>query len=134
LASTGNRIFSSIIGLDNNRNVLGNLGDGVLVQAGSNDVSANRIDANHGNGVHVESGVGNSIFSNELAANSANGVQVDTAATGTSLLNFCFDNGGICIDLGGDGVTPNDAGDTDTGANNLQNFPVITSVIRPTAD
>lgn len=134
LASTGNRVSNSIIGLDNDRNPLPNFGDGVLVQAGSNNVSANRIDANQGNGVRVESGVGNSISINELAGNSGNGVQVDTAATGTSLFNYCFANGGICIDLGGDGVTPNDLGDTDTGANNLQNFPIITSVVRATAE
>src|SRR5262249_22800030 len=43
----------------------------------------------------------------------------------TILSNPIFGNGALGIDLGGDGVTPNDPGDGDTGANNLQNFPVF---------
>jgi hypothetical protein len=35
-------------------------------------------------------------------------------------------NGGLPVDLGEDGHTPNDAGDTDTGPNHLLNYPVIT--------
>ncbi|MGA8807068.1 MAG: Calx-beta domain-containing protein [Thermoanaerobaculia bacterium] len=42
--------------------------------------------------------------------------------------NSIFSNGTLGIDLGNDGITPNDAGDGDAGLfNDLQNFPVITS-------
>ncbi len=42
--------------------------------------------------------------------------------------NPIFFNQGPGIDNDGDGVTKNDAGDGDTGANQLQNFPLISSV------
>jgi hypothetical protein len=43
--------------------------------------------------------------------------------------NSIFSSGQIAIDLGNDALTANDSGDADTGANDLQNYPVITSVI-----
>ncbi|MFO7906172.1 MAG: hypothetical protein R6U98_26175 [Pirellulaceae bacterium] len=52
---------------------------------------------------------------------------------GNSILrNTIHQNGGLGIDLGGDGVTANDAEDTDTGPNGLQNFPVLDSVVTST--
>jgi hypothetical protein len=41
--------------------------------------------------------------------------------------NSIHANGGLGIDLNGDGVTQNDSGDGDSGPNNLRNFPVLTS-------
>lgn len=49
---------------------------------------------------------------------------------GNSVLSNLFYRNGRDIDLGADGVTPNDFHDQDSGANNLQNFPLITSVSR----
>src|SRR5262249_12563275 len=46
---------------------------------------------------------------------------IGTEITGNSI----HDNAGLGIDLADDGVTPNDANDADSGANNLQNFPII---------
>jgi hypothetical protein len=43
--------------------------------------------------------------------------------------NDIYANGSLGISLSGGGVpTPNDDGDADTGPNNLQNYPVITTV------
>ena len=70
---------------------------------------------------------------NTIAFNTDAGVTIGTTASPNTVgnavrLNSIHDNGGAGIDLNNDGVTPNDAGDADTGPNNLQNYPVITGV------
>lgn len=60
-----------------------------------------------------------------LIANSG-GIFVDATSSGTSILGNSM-AARQEIDLNGDGVTANDLGDTDTGGNNLQNYPVVTS-------
>jgi titin len=70
---------------------------------------------------------------NTIAFNFFDGVSL-TSGTGNAILsNSIFSNGGLGIDLFASGfpsgVTPNDAGDSDSGANNLQNFPELTSAL-----
>jgi len=66
---------------------------------------------------------------NVIAGNSGRGVYVSQpTATGNAIqANAIFGNGNLGIDLDPNGVSPNDAGDGDAGANSLQNYPVLAS-------
>jgi len=70
---------------------------------------------------------------NIIAFNTKAGVALQAFTSKVSrqnsiLYNSIFSNGTLGIDLGDDGITPNDTGDGDSGNfNDLQNFPVITS-------
>jgi hypothetical protein len=48
--------------------------------------------------------------------------------------NSIYSNGGIGIDLGGDGVTANDDLDVDGGPNSRQNYPIVVSAVPTLAD
>ncbi|ADV63588.1 hypothetical protein Isop_3023 [Isosphaera pallida ATCC 43644] len=67
---------------------------------------------------------------NTLSHNAGAGVAITgtTALSNTIRFNSIHSNGGLGIDLGGNGVTPNDPGDNDTGPNGLQNFPTLNAV------
>jgi hypothetical protein len=102
---------------------LGNAGHGVLLL----NTSRNRI------GEEFEAG------GNTIAFNGGNGVTVlnspvlgppfgDGAAVGNVIsANSIAANGGLAIDLGGNGPTPNDLLDPDSGPNGLQNAPLLMS-------
>ncbi len=112
----------------------GNLVQGNLI---GTDVTGTTALGNGGFGVRIVDGSGNTIggtasgAGNTIAFNAFDGVFVfvqGAEAIGNAILsNSIFSNGLLGIDLGAPfGVTPNDVGDGDTGANELQNFPVLT--------
>jgi CSLREA domain-containing protein/uncharacterized repeat protein (TIGR01451 family) len=125
--------------------VAGNGGDGVRVNGSSSSIQGNWIGTtpsganlgNGGNGVNFQATFqptgSNTLDGNVVAFNHAAGVAVTpfvsppTSSTGNAIsANSIYANAGLGIDLAPTGVTPNDADDSDTGANDLQNFPDLT--------
>lgn len=103
---------------------LGNEGNGITVRTG---VNASQYPGFPG-GTLVPSDV--LIQGNTIAYNDGIGVSVEHDYTFDVRVvqNRIYDNTGLGIDLGADGVTPNDNGDIDVGENSLNNFPVISTV------
>jgi parallel beta-helix repeat protein len=121
--------------------ISGNSGIGVNIEGGSgHTVQGNYIGTNAaGTGAIANDGAGVSIWNstnniiggtgtgedNTIANNSGIGVRIVSGTGHRVRGNSIYDNGGLGIDLYPFGVTPNDRGDKDKGANNLQNFPVL---------
>jgi hypothetical protein len=132
-AATGNLVHNNAIGTDWSLHAsVPNGGYGVLCSdANGTDVQYCDIVYNRSGGVAVQGAVsGGFVGFNSISSNGGPGISVLAAATGVSLeSNVLTGNAGIGIDLNGDGRTPNDTGDGDSGPNNLQNFPVLSNVI-----
>ncbi|QEF96413.1 hypothetical protein Mal15_04410 [Stieleria maiorica] len=122
-ASTGNVILNNYIGTDVDGNAtLGNDFDGIFISRFAGAATGNPT-----NNVIWGSSAGDG---NLIAGNLRDGIRLyaDAGIIGNSILsNVIHSNAGLGIDLGGDGVTANDSGDSDAGANNLQNYPILTS-------
>lgn len=134
--------------------IAGQPGAGILLSGSSGSIVAgNRIGTTSDGSRAVGNGLGISVagsavqetiggtdagLGNVISGNVLDGVEVATSAARTSIRgNAIFANGALAIDLrspaGGDGITANDDLDADTGANALQNFPVLVSAVRGAA-
>lgn len=110
-----------------NSTITNNLGPGIEVD-GASDV---RIDSNtisgNGTGVLFTGTATGSVGNNTITAN-GKGIALAGLGTGIDISsNSIFNNTGLGIDLGNDGVTPNHIGGPIPGPNNFQNHPVLTS-------
>ncbi len=87
------------------------------------------INGNTGSGILI-TGVGSlDAANNTITNNTGDGISKTGMGTGSNFDgNTIHSNGELGIDLSDNGVTQNDTNDTDSGPNNLQNFPVINSV------
>jgi hypothetical protein len=122
--------------------ISGNNGYGVVLS--DPDISGNDVEGNHigtdASGtaprINGNSGVAllnlaswNGIYANVIAFNRGSGIQVganpDDPCTNNDIqYNSIFENFGLGIDLGNDGVTPNQPAGT-PGPNNWQSYPVL---------
>ncbi len=109
----------------NNNFILGNwigpVGDG-LHSVGNSEGGIKIVEASNN-----KIGDGSAEASNSIIGNGKVGIQVThLLSTGNSFSrNSIANHTTIEIDLGGDGPTPNDANDQDSGPNQLQNYPTI---------
>ena len=114
LSSANNTVVeNNFIGTDaTGTRPFGNAYAGITISGGTNRIGG------------LSAGQGNTIFYNTGA-----GVEI-TATTGVRneiSANAIYDNGGLAIDLTPVGINTNDVLDADTGANGMQNFPVLTN-------
>src|ERR1043166_8656986 len=155
--SAANNVFGNYLGTDLNGAAALPNGAGVVIFGLSNNNRVGGVNAGEGNLIsgNLDSGViivntthdnlvrGNLIGTNAGGsiplANHNDGVQIfDTASNnrvgGTSAAAANAISGNLRdappVGSTGDGGTPNDAGDADTGENGLQNVPVITSAAK----
>ena len=122
MSSSMNTIQGNLIGTDvTGTGPLRNLLSGITASGTNNTIGGigvgegNVIAFNGANGIRSN---GPLIISNSFRGNSIHSNGTFSSPSASTL----------GIDIGPFGITPNDVGDSDTGSNNLQNFPIITSV------
>lgn len=114
LEGNSNALSGNFIGAAVNKRALGNLYGVTIAGTASENVIGG---AARGAGNLIAYNIGHGVW--------VNGYIASNPVRNAILQNSIYSNGGLGIALSGDGVTPNDVGDADTGPNELQNYPVV---------
>ncbi|HXN73218.1 MAG TPA: FG-GAP-like repeat-containing protein [Candidatus Acidoferrales bacterium] len=141
MTDQGNFVLGNFIGTDaTGKNSIPNNGNGIsLMTAATNNViggtepgSGNLIANNTENGVLIDPGAGrgsgNNTIANVILSNGGAGVRINSGNDNRISQNSIFGNSALGINLDNAGANLNtNCNSTNTGANNLQNAPVLTA-------
>ena len=117
---------------------------GIRVDSDDNELEGNSAGANRGAGIELR-GSRNVLSPIEqespafapydrITQNGGAGIAVVSGSRNRIMSASLIDNAQLGIDLGSDGLTPNDPVDEDSGPNGLQNFPTLTAAVRNRSD
>jgi parallel beta-helix repeat protein len=142
----GNPILGNLIGTDaSGANAIPNGGNGIHLLSATDavygtttamnnvigngeDGAANTISNNTGHGIFIEAGSSNQTVGNVIHNNGGAGVRVVSGSDNLISRNSIYGNSALGIDLDAAGVNQNSHCQASvTGANNLQNAPVLTT-------
>ncbi len=99
--------------------------DGLVLSSGGSTITGLTVQNFSANGLLILSGDGNQVTANVIQQNGGAGVRALSGVHNTLRGNLISQNGGLGIDLSQPGPDQNDAADSDSGTNNLQNYPVL---------